>query len=47
MAFQPEARAAWTAARPTISSKGRFTGVSTAEHGSFFEELVFDEIETV
>lgn len=47
MAFQPEARAAWTASKPTISSKGRFTGVSTAEHNSFFEELVFDSIEMV
>jgi len=47
MAFQPEAKSAWTAAKPTISSRGRFTGVSTAEHGSFFEDLVFDKLEMV
>jgi len=45
MAFQPEAKAAYTAAKPTISSKGRFTGVSTAEDATFFEEMVFDRIE--
>lgn len=45
MAFQPEARSAYTAAKPTISSKGRFTGVSTAEDGTFFEEMVFDRVE--
>lgn len=45
MAFQPEARDAYTAAKPTISSKGRFTGVSTAEHSTFFEDMVFDKIE--
>jgi len=43
--FQPEAKAAYTAARPTISSKGRFTGVSTAEDNTFFEKLVYDKIE--
>lgn len=43
MAFQPEARAAYTAAKPTISSKGRFTGISTAEDNTFFETLVFDK----
>jgi hypothetical protein len=42
MGFQPEAEAAYTAAKPTISAKGRFTGVSTAEDNSFFEDLVFD-----
>lgn len=45
IAFQPEAKAAYTAAKPTISSKGRFTGVSTAEDGTFFEDLVFDRLE--
>lgn len=45
MAFQPEAKSAYTAAKPTISSKGRFTGVSTAEDNTFFEDLVFDRIE--
>ena len=47
MAFQPEAAGAYTAAKPTISSQGRFTGVSTAEDGTFFEQLVFDTLETV
>ena len=45
MAFQPEAKNAYTAAKPTISSKGRFTGVSTAEDNTFFEDLVFDRLE--
>jgi hypothetical protein len=45
MAFQAEAKNAYTAAKPTISSKGRFTGISTAEHSTFFEDLVFDNIE--
>lgn len=45
MAFQPEAKSAYTAAKPTISSKGRFTGVSTAEDGTFFEDMVMDQIE--
>jgi hypothetical protein len=47
MAFQPEAKAAFTAARPTISNNGKFIGISTAEDSTFFEELVFDQIETV
>lgn len=45
MAFQPEAESAWTAARPTISGQGKFTGVSTAEDNTFFEDLVFDKDE--
>ncbi|MDP1729483.1 MAG: hypothetical protein Q8L27_04740, partial [archaeon] len=45
MAFQPEAKNAFTASKPTISSKGRFTGISTAEHGTFFEDMCFDNIE--
>jgi len=45
MAFQPEAQSAYTAAKPTISSMGRFTGVSTAEDNTFFEDLVFDKLE--
>ena len=45
MAFQPEAKDAFTASKPTISSKGRFTGVSTVEFGSFFLDLVSDQIE--
>lgn len=45
MAFQPEAKSAYTAAKPTISSKGRFTGVSTAEDNTFFEDLVFDKLD--
>jgi len=47
MAFQPEAYGAYMAAKPTISSQGRFTGVSTAEDNTFFEELVFDKLETI
>lgn len=43
--FQAEAKSAWAAARPTISAKGRFTGVSTAEHNTFFEDMVFDNLE--
>jgi len=46
MAFQAEAKSAYTAAKPTISNKGRFTGISTAEHSTFFEDMVFDLIET-
>lgn len=45
MAFQPEAKSAYTAARPTISSQGRFTGVSTVEDNSFFMDMVWDKIE--
>jgi len=45
MGFQPSARAAYIAAKPSLSSKGRFTGVSTAEDHSFFENLVFDQID--
>lgn len=46
MAFQPEASDAYTAAKPTISGKhARFTGVSTAEDNTFFEEMVFDKLE--
>jgi len=47
MAYQPEAQAAYSAAKPTLSSKGRFTGVSTAEDNSFFENLVFDKLEQI
>ena len=46
MAFQPEAMSAFTACKPSLSSGGRFTGVSTAEDGTFFEDLVFDSLET-
>ncbi len=45
MAFQPEAKDAYTAAKPTLSAQGRFTGVSTAEDNSFFEDMVFDKVE--
>lgn len=45
MGFQPEAKAAYVAAKPTLSANGRFTGVSTAEDNSFFEGLVFDKYE--
>ena len=47
MGFQPEAQAAYTGSKPTISGKGRFTGVSTAEDGTFFENMVFDKEEMV
>lgn len=42
MAFQPEAKNAFTAAKPTLSAKGKFTGVSTPEDNTFFESAVFD-----
>lgn len=45
IAFQPEAENAYTAAKPTLSSQGRFTGVSTAEDGTFFENMIFDKID--
>lgn len=45
MAFQPEAKAAYTAAKPTLSANGRFTGVSTAEDNTFFEDMCFDSVE--
>jgi hypothetical protein len=45
MAFQPEAFGAYQAAKPTISSHGKFTGVSTAEDNTFFEDMVFDKLE--
>ena len=44
MGFQPEAEAAYTAAKPTIDGGGRFTGVSTAEPG-FFADMVDDLVE--
>ena len=44
MAFQPEAKNAYTAAKPTLSSGGKFTGVSTAEDRTFFEDLCFDKL---
>ena len=47
MGFQPEAQAAYSAAKPTISSKGRLTCVSTAEDNTFFENLVFDKLEQI
>ncbi len=45
MAFQPEAQEAFTAAKPALSAKGRWTGVSTAEDNTFFEDMVFDSLE--
>lgn len=45
MAFQPAAKEAYTAAKPTISGYGRFTGVSTPEDGTFFEKLIYDKLE--
>lgn len=46
MAFQPEAEAAFTAAKPTIDGGGRFTGVSSAEPG-FFADMVDDAVEVM
>ena len=46
MAFQPAAMAAFTACKPSLSSGGRFTGVSTAEDNTFFEQMCFDSLET-
>jgi len=43
MAFQPEAEAAYTAAKPTIDGGGRWTGVSSAEPG-FFADMVDDMV---
>lgn len=45
MAFQPESSDAYTAAKPTLSSKGKFTGVSTAEDSTFFDDCVYDRLE--
>ena len=45
MAFQPESSAAYTAAKPTLSSMGKFTGVSTAEDNTFFDDMVYDLVE--
>jgi len=45
MAFQPESSDAYTAAKPTLSSIGRFTGVSTAEDSTFFDDMVYDLID--
>jgi len=46
-AFQPAAQAAYTAAKPTISGKGRMTMVSTPEDGTFFESIVYDKLEVI
>lgn len=44
-AFQPEMDSAYTALKPTLSSGGRLTVVSTPENGTFFEDAVFDLLE--
>ena len=44
-AFQPEMANAFTALKPTLSSGGRLTCVSTAEDATWFEDAVFDKIE--
>jgi len=41
-AFQPEMASAFTALKPTLSSGGRLTCVSTANDNTWFEEAVFD-----
>jgi len=42
MAFQPYAREAYQAIRPTIESGGKFIGVSTPNGKNFFYNLLFD-----
>ena len=43
--FQPEMASAYTALKPTLSSGGRLTCVSTAEDATWFEDAVFDKLE--
>ena len=47
MGFQPEASDAFTAAKPGLSSGGKFIGVSTAEDNSFFDDMVYDRLEVL
>jgi len=42
--FQPEMANAFTALKPTLSSGGRLTCVSTAEDSTWFEDAVFDKL---
>lgn len=42
--FQPEMASAYTALKPTLSSGGRLTCVSTAEDSTWFEDAVFDRL---
>ena len=42
--FQPEMASAFTALKPTLSSGGRLTCVSTAEDGTWFEDACFDKL---
>jgi hypothetical protein len=44
-AFQPEMGRAFAALKPTLSSGGRLTCVSTAEDNTWFEDAVFDRLE--
>lgn len=44
-AFQPEMDSAYTALKPTLSSGGRVTIVSTPENGTWFEDAIFDNLE--
>lgn len=44
-AFQPEMASAYTALKPTLSSGGKLTCVSTAEGNTWFEDAVFDRLE--
>lgn len=44
-AYQPEMEDAYTALRPTLSSGGRLTCVSTANDGTWFEDACFDRLE--
>jgi hypothetical protein len=43
--FQPEMESAFTALKPTLSSGGKLTCVSTPEDGTWFEDAVFDMLE--
>ena len=43
MAFQDEAREAYSAAKPTIDGGGRFIGISTANGKNFFYRLGHDQ----
>ena len=44
VAFQPEAEAAYTAARPTLDGGGRYTGLSSAYGKNFFWRTCYDQV---
>jgi len=45
MAFQDAASESFTAIKPTLGIVGKFTGVSTAEDGSYFMDAIYDNLE--